>query len=471
MIRAKAGIFALLFLPGFILNSFAQTNFQQVLNNGPRNHRINLVFLAEGFTSIQSQIFSNRVNDTLFYLFKTPPLNEYTNYFNVFTIFVPSAQPGSDHPSLGFSANTFFNSSYDSYGQPQLITIPPNNFDTNYSHGQGKVDSLLQKYVPEYDLATMLVNDTTYGGSASTTGGGLAITSLSPTNSQDYRETLMHEIGHVFAELGDEYDDPLPEFEGPEEPNTTVQTVRSLIKWKAWIKATTPIPTPEFATNGAVVGLFQGAHYHPTGWYRPKLNCKMNSLFRPFCEICAEAFVLNFNRLAPPLDTFSPAATFRQVTNQADLTFAVTTLRPSTHSMNVQWFLNGSAVTDATNTSLTISPAALPSGTNIVRVEVTDPTPLVRTDPNSYLKSVQNWTNRVSIVGGVSLTNPGLSTNRSFRFTIPGNGAQNYVIQGSSNLTSWLPIFTNSFPGTNYTFTDGQSRQLNRRFYRVVFKP
>src|SRR5260221_9894976 len=47
-------------------------------------------------------------------------------------------------------------------------------------------------------------------------------------------------------------------------------------KWKAWIPTNTPIPTPATAPYSDTVGLFQGAHYHPTNWYRPHEDCAMN---------------------------------------------------------------------------------------------------------------------------------------------------------------------------------------------------
>jgi len=162
--------------------------------------------------------------------------------------------------------NTYFNSSFDSYGIQRLITIPPNDRDANSADGQGRVNSLLATYMPQYDIVALIVNDTQYGGS----GGFPLIASVNSSSP----EIVIHELGHSFSGLGDEYDAANPGFPDTEEPNTTTQTNRALIKWTSWIVAATPVPTPETAGYASVVGLFEGAHYHTTGWYRPSWTAR-----------------------------------------------------------------------------------------------------------------------------------------------------------------------------------------------------
>src|SRR5215831_10964062 len=170
--------------------SFAQAVRSTIFTNGPASNRINLVVLSEGYQTNQLGKFlvdaTNAVNNLLSAL----PYSEYSSYFNAFAISVPSTDSGSDHPSQGVLKNTYFNSSYESYGIPELLTIPPNNFDTNYSDGQGKVIDLLTNLAPEYDLALLVVNDLEYGGS----GGAVLISSL----HVDSAEIVRHESGHAF---------------------------------------------------------------------------------------------------------------------------------------------------------------------------------------------------------------------------------------------------------------------------------
>ena len=173
-------------------------------------------------------------------------------------------------PPLASTAIRYFNSTFDST-YDYLVTIPSGGT------GQGRVDALLQTYMPQCDLSILLVNDNTDGGSdgfyrtAIVSKGGVAYEA-----SSGQPGILSHEVGHVLANLGDEYDLPYPGFPDTEEPNTTQQTNRALIKWNAWISPSTPVPTPPSAGDG-VVGLFEGAHYHSTGWYRPQLNCAMRA--------------------------------------------------------------------------------------------------------------------------------------------------------------------------------------------------
>ncbi|HEU0039488.1 MAG TPA: M64 family metallopeptidase, partial [Verrucomicrobiae bacterium] len=195
----------------------AQTSIQTLRTNGPLSKRINIVFLSEGYTTNQLAQFPNDAIKVLTNLLATPPLREYSNSFNAFAISVASVQSGSDHytPTTNF-VNTYFNSSFDSYGIQRLITIPPNDRDANSADGQGRVNSLLATYMPQYDIVALIVNDTQYGGS----GGFPLIASVNSSSP----EIATHELGHAFAGLGDEYGDPYPGYPDIEEPNTTIET-------------------------------------------------------------------------------------------------------------------------------------------------------------------------------------------------------------------------------------------------------
>jgi hypothetical protein len=362
--------------------AIAQT-LRQILNNGPRLNRFNIVIFSEGYTSAElTSKFPADARRLLNVMFQAPPYKEYKPFFNAFTIAVASAQSGSDHPSMNIHRNTYFNSTYDSFGTDRLLTIPPNDFDQNYDDGQGRVFDLLANLLPDYDVVFMLVNDPVYGGS----GGPVAITSLAPSAS----EILIHESGHTLAALGDEYDSsggtPF------EAPNVTQQTNRSLIRWHSWIAANTPIPTPETTLFGTVIGLFQGAAYNTTGWYRPKLDCKMNHLSVPFCSVCSEALVLSFEEPLSLIDHFVPVESTVFARPGSQLNFSITKLRPVTHSLTTQWFLDGTAITGATNDNLTLSAASLGSAHHVVTAMARDFTALVRNDPSRIQRDTHVWT-------------------------------------------------------------------------------
>src|ERR1019366_296720 len=184
---------------------------------------------------------------------------------------------------------------------------------------------------PNCQLQVLLVNDPTPGGSDGFSKTAIASTAVLFNEMPPFPPGILtHETGHVLANLGDEYSTPYPGFPDTEEPNTTRQTNRALIKWNAWISTNAPIPTPNSVGDG-VVGLFQGAHYHTTGWYRPELNCVMGSLGVPFCAVCSEALVLSIYQRVRPVDGFSPASTNLSVTNTQPVAFSLALLQPATH--------------------------------------------------------------------------------------------------------------------------------------------
>ena len=247
--------------------------------------------------------------------------------------------------------------------------MPPNAFNTNYSQGQGKVDNLLKTYVPEAAVAVVLVNSEEFG--AATVPGRLSVLSTS-TNQVPLADTVLHELGHSLALLGDEYDTAFPQFQGPEEPNTTRQTNRNSIKWKAWIDSATPIPTPETTAYQNAVGLFEGAHYNSKGWYRPKLDCRMKTLNKPYCPglhggacaliLCGSLFP---QQLPPVPGTIS-------ITNTQPVSYHLDILQPSNHGISVKWFLNGLPVAGETDPNFDFSASGRPNGTYVLRAEMRD---------------------------------------------------------------------------------------------------
>jgi hypothetical protein len=394
--------------------------------NGPLSKRLNIVFLSEGYTTNQLAQFPVDATKVLNNFLTTLPLREYSNYFNAFAISVPSNESGSDHPSRSIVRDTYFNSTYDSAGLARLITID--------GDGESRVNSLLATYLPQYDIVALIVNDTEYGGS----GGFPLIASVNNSSA----EIAIHELGHSFSALGDEYSSAYPGYPDIEEPNTTMETNRALIKWTSWILPTTLVPTPPDSSNSAVVGLFEGAHYHTTNWFRPKLNCKMRTLGIAFCEVCSETLVKSIYGQIRPIETTSPATdNVIILTNAASVFLSVSNLVPSTHALSVQWFTNNTAVLGATSAVFSVSGFALAAGTNLVRADVADTTTLVRTDLSQVLKDTRTW--RVSSVFAA----PRLSAVQDagqimLSWTANASGFVLELTPDPSGPPSWAPILT-----------------------------
>jgi hypothetical protein len=276
-------------------------------------------------------------------------------------------------------------------------------------------------------------------------------------------EIAAHELGHTFAALGDEYSDAYPGWVPYEMPNVTQQTNRALIKWTSWILDSTPVPTPDTSPYASVVGLFEGAEYQTTGWYRPQHICKMRTLGYPYCAVCAEALVKSIYSNIRPIESISPVTnTTTTLASSQSVTFSVVTLQPNTFNLNVQWFTNNVACGGATNSSFTIYATILPFGSNQVKVEVTDSTPAVRTDPNQLLKDSRTWQ--------VQILNPLLEW-RWLQGAIVlswTTNAQGFVLEYKTALDpliSWQPAGVPTVVSNRYTFTDLIDQ--NEKFYRL----
>jgi hypothetical protein len=354
-----------------------------ILSNGPPDIRLNIVFLAEGYTASQEASFTNQAKSVLNQMLNVSPYNEYKNHFNAFAIFVPSAQSGSDHPSRNTYRDTYFNSSYGTGALERLITIPPNSWNSNFSDGRGKAFALLSQLLPDYDLPVILVNDTEYGGS----GGVPAIASANALSA----ELALHEIGHSFAGLADEYEEQLSGYPDVEAANTTRETAREFIKWRNWIGSDIPVPTPETFEYVNDVGLFEGAYFHPVGWYRPKMDCRMRNLSQPFCEVCRETHVLTIYSLLELIPSSAPAENNVVVPGGGELEMRIDTVQPAPNTLIYSWSIDGVTNTAYSSNYFPARFATLGTGTRLVRVNVLDETPFVRTDPRGLLFKSRSW--------------------------------------------------------------------------------
>jgi len=358
-----------------------QVVFNQIIDYGPSEARINIIILGDGYTAAEQAQFDADAVDIYTQFRMAAPFHAYRSYYNVFTIFVASNESGSDHPWSGIYRDTYFSSSYDCYGLQRLITIPPNDWDGDPAHGYDRVIDLLETYLPEYDIVILLVNDPQYGGS----GGFMAITSTDDSAP----EITLHELGHSFGYLADEYEDYTPGYSGHEAPNATAETVRELIRWTDWIEPSTPVPTPETGEYAGAVGLFEGAVYESTGWYRPKLDCRMRSISIGFCQVCGEQIIRSQYNLLSPIESVTPADLVIELGSGESVWLSVVPLQPWLHDLTIEWHLNDAPV--GAGESLLVTSAMLTQTDNIARVVVSDGTSYVRTDLDGLLIAEHEW--------------------------------------------------------------------------------
>jgi hypothetical protein len=353
--------------------------FETIINNGSADNRVDIAILGDGYTASQMDKYKTDVQNAMTLFFDTEPFHEYRNYFNVHRIDVVSSQSGADHPEKALFVNTALDATYNCTGIQRLICV--NN---------GKVFTILGNTLnpSQRDIVIVIVNDPEYGGS----GGSVAVTS---TNVQ-VLELILHELGHSFGLLADEYGGPPPPACNntiePSAANATKATDRDVIKWNHWIDASTPIPT--LSTQQGVPGLYEGAVYCDAGLYRPTSGSKMRFLGRPYEQINTEQLIRRIYNFVSPIDVSQPTVTDITLTNAQSQAFSVTPQVTFSNTIKVDWFLDG--VFQSSGTAFSVN--NLISGVHVVDAVVKDGTPLVRKDTANLLSESLRWNVTVNAV-------------------------------------------------------------------------
>jgi len=278
------------------------TGKTKVVDHGPDKDKWNLVVLGDGFRVADQADYVAAVTALVNTLKATAPFDGVWDRINVHRVDVTSTDAGADDPlacadgsapagGTAVTAKTYFDSSFCNSGIRRLL-VPDQALAVTTANAQ----------VPGWDAILMVVNSTEYGGS----GGQLATYSLAPAAI----EIAIHEMGHAAFGLADEYEyftgcgsgeaghDTHPNTE-PTEPNITVETDRTKLKWRNLVLAATAIPTTRNAdctkcdpqanpVAADTVGLFEGAHYFHCGAFRPSYDCRMRTIGQPFCKVCQE---------------------------------------------------------------------------------------------------------------------------------------------------------------------------------------
>lgn len=353
-----------LLLPVLLFSQVFPVN--KIINNGEDAKRINFVILPDGYTAGELADFvATHAPDLSAAIFNKTPFKEYVDFFNVHIIQVPSVESGADHPGTATdvsepafpvsAVNTYFSSSFDVANIHRLL-VPS---------GPNMADVLADNY-PGYDQALVLVNSQYYGGS----GGWLATASLDASSS----EVMIHEIGHSFAGLGDEY-----WFNCNEAPNRTSDDNPTTNKWKNWI-----------GTAGVNIYPY-GASSPQSDCFRPHEDCEMRFLNREFCAVCREAFIDKIYSLVTPIEMFMPATNNVMFTG-TPIDFELSLVYPVPNTLSIVWKLDGNPIANDV-TTLQLTTAELPVGNHSLVACVTDETTLSK----SYLPAAgyvftQTWT-------------------------------------------------------------------------------
>jgi hypothetical protein len=295
-----------------------------LLQSGPPTEKVDLLILGDGYTAQERAKFEKDARRLVEVLFTFSPFKERKADFNVWGLVPPSAESGISRPSTGVHRRSPVGATYDAFGSERYVLT----FDNRAFRDTAA-------FAP-YDFVEVLVNGNTYGG-----GGIFGLYGTVASDSLWAPYIFVHEFGHHFAGLADEYYTSdsayLPAADRPEpwEKNVTALKDPTQLKWKALLSPSTPVPTPwnkeayeaharqiqqrrrqiraerrpesemdalftrqrdweekflgsqQFAGK---VGAFEGAMYEPRGYFRPQADCVMFTRDRvPFCAVCQHA--------------------------------------------------------------------------------------------------------------------------------------------------------------------------------------
>jgi hypothetical protein len=297
----------------------------EIQKSGDSAEKVDFLILGDGYTASERGKFEKDARRLADILFTVSPFKERRSDFNVWALCPPSDESGISRPSTGVHRRSRIGASYDSFGSERYVLTFENRSFRDVA-----------SFAP-YEFVEILTNSRTYGG-----GGIFGLYGTVAADSLWAPYVFVHEFGHHFAALADEYFTspvtygPAPSVRvEPWEPNATALLDPKNLKWKDLVADGTPVPTPwkkeevekasresqekrrkiraenrpedemdalfreekVFETRllgtdafSGKVGAFEGALYEAKGYYRPQEDCIMFSRDDvPFCAVCRRA--------------------------------------------------------------------------------------------------------------------------------------------------------------------------------------
>jgi IgA peptidase M64/peptidase M64-like protein len=204
------------------------------LSSGDPHQKVDVAILGEGYTIDEENKFKNDLKRFTEIFFDQEPYKSNKDKFNIYGVFKPSLDSGISEPRAGNFKNTTLSTTFNSMGSERYILTEDN-----------KTMRDLAAYVP-YDAIYIMINHSRYGG-----GGIYNLFCTFTVENQWFKYLFLHEFGHSFAGLADEYYTSAVQYNDfykkgvePVEPNITALLNPAELKWKHFVKDGTEIPTP-----------------------------------------------------------------------------------------------------------------------------------------------------------------------------------------------------------------------------------
>jgi len=253
--------------------------------NGPSEEKIDLLFLAEGYMENEMEKFLEDARRSAGYIFSEEPFKSKQKSFNVRAVKSVSKDSGTDIPGQTIWKNTVMNSSFFTFGIERYMTTMDFSSVCDVAANA------------HYDQIYILVNTDKYGG-----GGMYNLYSISAADNLESRAVVIHEFGHAFGGLADEYYNSAVAYNDffnletePWNPNLTT-LVNFDSKWKLMLAEDTPVPTPQEETYMGTIGVYEGGGYVSKDVFRPMIDCRMHTNDAAFCPVCSDALLKMIKR-------------------------------------------------------------------------------------------------------------------------------------------------------------------------------
>ena len=296
------GEFPLDEIPEMPQPDFAGAPVTTIVGKTPPEEALDVVILGDGYTEAELGLFKAHAGKISTQFTKIAPYADYFSRINFYRIDVPSAESGasydcSDKEEIEDCVDDFRDTAFGSVF-PLRLGVLLGMEVSDRAIFQLKQWSLLQAAaLAPYDEVVVLVNTRKFGAF------GIYNSSVGAYLENLSRVTV-HEMGHSFALLGDEYiveGDICQGYElTPDYPNITPwQENPENIPWREWLTPNVPLPTPADGTYSEAVGMFKGAGAGCLDYYRPTEDCLMRSTSSgaPLCPICVEQTIRQFYRV------------------------------------------------------------------------------------------------------------------------------------------------------------------------------
>jgi hypothetical protein len=204
-----------------------------VFENGPAAAKVDLLILGDGYTEAELPKFHADVKRLVDQLFATEPFKSRKQDFNVRAIDLPTSESGVNRPQVGVFRRTPISTEYNIFDSERYALTLDNRALRDVASAA------------PYEFLEILINEQHYGG------GGIFndfATSAVDTAFADY--IFVHEFGHHFAGLGDEYytsdvayETGRKDIPEPWEPNITALHDPVTLGWRDLVEPKTPLPT------------------------------------------------------------------------------------------------------------------------------------------------------------------------------------------------------------------------------------